>query len=142
MLLLSGFLFAQHPNKISEINKYVIIFLSFLALLGCYYFMQNQLLMALQGSNSGRISSEDGNASINAVGVAYVNANLFFILFSLQKLTYVKTKWVKFSLFLGLLSCIVIIVSTGSRGAILFTILILFINSISKIKSVINAFDC
>lgn len=140
LLLISGFLLGQNHVLFTKVNKYVIYFISVLAVVGAYYFIQNQSTIALQGSKSVRVGSDSAETGINAVGLAYVNANLFLILLFLINQQYVK-KYLKIILFIGLLSCSIIIVSSGSRGAILFIGFILFFAYFSKIKKISNVFS-
>lgn len=141
LLLLSGFLVGQNHFFFTKVNKYVIIFISILAVIGAYYFIQNQSAIALQGTQSGRVGGGDSeDIGINAVGLAYVNANLFIILLFLINQNYIKN-YQKVILFIGILSCSIIIVSSGSRGAMLFIGFILFFVYFSKIKKISNFFS-
>mgnify|MGYP006981759847 CR=1 FL=1 len=139
LLLLSGFLIGQNHVLFTKVNKYVVYLISILAVIGAYYFIQNQATIFLQGSQSVRVVNESDDG-INAVGLAYVNANLFLILLFLINQQYVK-KYLKIILFIGVLSCSIIIVSSGSRGALLFIGFILFLVYFSKIKRISNVFS-
>ncbi|WP_165732994.1 O-antigen ligase [Polaribacter sp. 20A6] len=96
--------------------------------------------MSLDTGGGGRIGGGEVDDGINAVGLAYVNANLFFILFFIINQKYVK-KVVKYILFLAILACLIIVVSSGSRGALIFTAFIVTLKYFSEIKSVLSVFS-
>jgi O-antigen ligase len=81
---------------------------------------------------------ESGNDSdINAIGLAYTNSIVFFILYYFL-IYYQLKKWVRGMVILSMCSTIFLIFSTQSRGALIYIALILLINNFYRLKSMKN----
>ena len=73
--------------------------------------------------------------NINPVGFAYANGIVFFILFHF--FSYKKLKiWIRIMLLISIASCLYIILTTESRGALIYLFLILLFYFFKKFKSV------
>lgn len=137
LLLLSGFLIGQHSSNMAVVNKITILFLCFLTILGAYFFIKNQTMLSVENSISQRIGNDGSDDNINAVGIAYCNANIFFILFYFINQDYLK-KIFKIIIFVTLISVLIVIISTGSRGALLFVFFVVSLTYINRLKSIVG----
>lgn len=140
-LLFSGFLVSRNLSLFTQPSNNLTLFLSFLTFLGCLMFIRNQSeILALSTEAVSRIGNEGKDESINAVGMAYVNVNLFFVLFYLLRNEHLK-KTTKVVVAAAIACCLVIIVSTAARGAMVYLILILLLYLLSRVKSISNLFS-
>ena len=133
LLLNSGYLISQNLKSFRQVRPTIILIICLMTFIGTYMFLKNQTDISLVHENNLRIGGQAKEENINSVGVAYVNANIFFLIFSF--FSYKKLKnWIKVFMGLSILFNIITIISTGSRGALLFTSLILLTHFIFKSK--------
>ena len=141
LLLLSGYSIASNLKYFKQASPKIVLLISLLAIIGGVMFVkfQSQLLLNSVGGNS-RSAVEDGDESgINAIGIAYTNAIVFFILYYFV-VYYNLKKWMKGIVFLSLFSVIFVILTTQSRGALIYIILILVFKNFKKLLSIRNLF--
>ncbi len=133
-LFISGFIVSKLVSTKFTISSKLIFFISFLTILSCYFFYLNISTLELVGTRN------DGGDDLNPVGIAYANTQLFLIfLFLLNRKNNI---FLKLTLIITLLSILIVILFTQSRGPVLFlgiTILIVyyknFIYTIFKFRS-------
>lgn len=134
-LLISGYIISQNINLNIKFYSLTIIIVCFLTIIGTYFFLKNQTLLSIQTSSTQRIASNSDDDNINAIGLAYTNASLLFLLFFLLREKYLK-KWLKIFIIISIICSVVILVSTSSRGAMLYVVFLLILFYLSKIKSI------
>jgi hypothetical protein len=139
LLLLSGYAVASNLNYFKKVGPNIVLLISLLAIVGGIMFVKFQSLLVLSnlGGNS-RLAVEDGDESgINVIGIAYTNAIVFFILYYFG-VYYDLKRWVKAVVFLSLFSVFFVILTTQSRGALIYIILILLMQNFKKLFSISN----
>lgn len=136
-LLLSGYLIVNNLKYFSKADPKVILLITFLTVLGVFMYLKFQSVLT---GNKSRAIVESGNDSdINAVGLAYTNSIVFFILYYFL-VYYELKKWLRWSVILSMACTIFLIFSTQSRGAMIYISLILLINNFYRLKSIKNIF--
>lgn len=136
LLMLAGYVLAKNLSYLKNVSPKIIIFIAIMSILGGLMFIkyQSQMLLESAVGGAGRAVTEDDESGINVIGIAYANAIVFFILYYF--LTYCKVrKWVKWLLFLSMFSIIFVILTTQSRGALIYIALILIIKNFKKLWS-------
>jgi hypothetical protein len=141
-LLLSGYLIGCNITFFKKVSPVIIVVIAILSIFGAVMFLkyQSQLVLNSLGGNS-RAAVEDGDESgINVIGIAYTNAILFFLLYYFVVYHDLK-KWVKGLLFLSLFSIFFVIMTTQSRGALIYIVLILILKNFKKLLSIKSFFN-
>jgi O-antigen ligase len=129
ILLNSGFIISKKYHLFKEINPNVIFIICILTILGAIMFLKNQSNINFESNV--RIGSEVKDDNINSVGLAYINANIFFIIFNFFGFVK-KRKWLNIFIILALFSIVIIIISSGARGASLSLAFTFFLPHIFK----------
>ncbi|MBF4465676.1 O-antigen ligase [Flavobacterium sp. LC2016-12] len=135
-LLLSGYLVASNLTFFKNVSPKIILFISFLAILGgmMYVRYQSQLLLNSIGGATRSATEDDGESGINVIGIAYTNAILFFILYYFI-VYYNLKKWITGVVLLSMFCVIFVILATQSRGALIFIVLILLMTNFKRMMS-------
>ncbi|MBW4360344.1 O-antigen ligase family protein [Flavobacterium taihuense] len=137
LLLLSGYFVASNLNYFTKVSPKIILLISLLAIVGGVMFIkyQSQLLLNNVGGNTRSAVEEGDDSGINVIGIAYTNAIIFFILYYFV-VYYDLKKWIKGVVFLSIFCVLFVILSTQSRGALIYIVLILLMINFKKIFSV------
>jgi len=136
-LLLSGYLIVNNLKYFSKADPNIVLLITFLTVLGVFMYIKYQSV--LSESNSRSVVESGNDSDINAIGLAYVNSIVFFILYYFL-IYYELKKWMRWLIILSMVSTIFLIFSTQSRGALIYITLILILNNIYRLKSIKNIF--
>lgn len=136
-LLLSGYLIVNNLKYFSKASPKVIILITLLTLLGVFMYLKYQSVLSDSNTNSRSVVESGNDSDINAIGLAYTNSIVFFILYYFL-VYYELKKWVRGLVILSMGSTIFLIFSTQSRGALIYIALILLANNFYRLKSMKN----
>lgn len=136
-LLLSGYLIVNNLKYFSKASPKVIILITLLTLLGVFMYLKYQSVLSDSNLNSRSVVESGNDSDINAIGLAYTNSIVFFILYYFL-VYYQLKKGVLWMVILSMCSTIFLIFSTQSRGALIYITLILLINNFYRLKSMKN----
>ena len=119
-LFVLGLILARRTMHEIKIRKSVIIFISILSITSGYFYFTNQVSLNYEVGIRGL-----GDSNLNAIGVAYVNAQLLILIiwFLLRK----NNVFIKWLLIIAAISIIIVLLITESRGPILFLVMIFFL---------------
>jgi hypothetical protein len=136
-LLLSGYLIVNNLKYFSKASPKVIILITLLTMLGVFMYLKYQSVLSDSNLNSRSVVESGNDSDINAIGLAYTNSIVFFILYYFL-VYYQLKKWALWMVILSMCSTIFLIFSTQSRGALIYITLILLINNFYRLKSMKN----
>ena len=129
-LLISGFIVSKNSFFKEEISSKTIIIICSAILLGNYFYLENYM------NFDAELLIKN---NINPVGFAYINGIIFFIIFHF--FSYKKLKiWIRIMLLISIVSCLYIILTTESRGVLIYMFFILLFSFFKKFKSVKHSF--
>lgn len=139
LLLIFGYLIARNYTLFSKVDVKFILVITLITIIGVVLYMKFQAVLDLQtaSSDSRSVIEDGGDTSINVIGIAYINAMVFFILYNFIS-TYTLNGRIKLIVLLGMISTFFLIISTQSRGALIYIVLILIIKNVFKLKSFKN----
>ena len=126
-LLCAGYSLGLKNYTNLKLSNKIITLISVLAFVGTLKFIQLQTNYTI-----GFVDRGIGDSVLNPVGVAYSNSLLILFLYWLFKNT--EKKILKYIISLSFLLAFFVLISTLSRGALLFTISILIINYFKGVK--------
>lgn len=128
-LVISGSIIYKNQKHFQKIPQSVLFFYSFLTIIGTIFFQSYLLINSLESRNFGL----ELDMGVNAIGVAYVSGILSLMFFSFLKLK--LNYYTKIVLFTSLIFCILNILTTQSRGALIFLVLTFLLFFLKKIFS-------
>ncbi|WP_157740864.1 hypothetical protein [Mucilaginibacter xinganensis] len=111
--------------------------ITLLTVLGVFMYLKYQSVLNESNLNSRSVVETGNDSDINAIGLAYTNSVIFFILYYFL-IYYDLKKWLRWFVILSMASTIFLIFSTQSRGALIYITLILIINNFYRLKSMKN----
>ena len=123
----------KNYNKNFNLNNNILLVAAGLTILSCYYFYINQTSLIHYASNSRDFVDEN----INPVGIAYSNSLLFLFFFWAASFT--SKMYVKIIMCLTMIATMLIIISSMSRGALIFISILFFIYIFREVKLSIRA---
>jgi O-antigen ligase len=131
ILFILGFILAERKKNEIKISQSVIIFISILSITSSYFYYIDQVSL-----NYDKGIRDLGDENLNAVGVAYVNAQLLILIiwFLLRKNSF----FIKWLLIIASISILIVLLITESRGPILFLSLMLFLLFFKNIFKIIK----
>jgi len=133
-LLISGFIIGKNHQIFEKLSSNVILFYSFLIFLSAFFF-QEYLFSNSLGSRSFEL-----DISVNTIGMAYTNSLLFLLFYSILRVNKNLSLFVRIILIGAILTCLVTILTTQSRGAIIFlsiTLIVIYIKNLFRFKKII-----
>lgn len=136
LLMLAGYTVAKNLSYLKNVSPKLINFIAIMSIMGGFMFVkyQSQLLLESAVGVSSRAATEDDESGINVIGIAYTNAIVFFIQYYF--LIYCNiSKWTKWLLYVSMFSVVFVILTTQSRGALIYIVLILIVKNFKKIWS-------
>jgi O-antigen ligase len=130
-LFILGFILSEREKHEIKISRLVIIFISILSIISSYFYYINQVSLNLETGVRGL-----GDDNLNAIGVAYVHAQLLILIiwFLLRKNSF----FIKWLLIIASISILIVLLITESRGPLLFLALILFLLFFKNIFKIIK----
>ena len=123
ILLCVGYSLGLKSNLNLKISKRIIFIITFLAIIGSLKFLQLQAKTFAEGL----IDRHSEGNHLSAIGIAYVNSLLILLLFWLFKNTH--THKIKYLIILAILLTFFVLISTTSRGAILYLVIIFMLHN-------------
>lgn len=120
-LLYAGYILGKNTDEFQSIPKYMLYLFTILTLSGVYQFFRFQLVQSIA---SRKLGFEE--IIINPISVAYTHALLFLYFLGLIYLVKKKNIVTKSMLFSSLIAVLIVILSSQSKGAILFLALLFF----------------
>lgn len=136
ILLICGYCIGQNAERLPIFNIELVKIFSLIAIVACLFYFKNISQLEFAG-NTRNYGKESLNSGIHAVGIAYSNALLFLVLYFcyIQYSSQLKKIW-KLSLYLALILVSGVAISSQSRGALVFVILVILLNNIRAILKI------
>lgn len=139
LLVNSGYIIAKNSDVLNNMKPKMVVFFCFLTILGAYLFIKYQAVISItEGVNASRVGLQSKSDNVNSVGLAYLNAIVFFLHFN-SFTSYNCKKYAKLLLLVAMFCSLFVIFSAGARGAMLFIGIVLFINYFHKLKSLASS---
>lgn len=130
LLLFAGYRLGKEEQPLVNVHTKWIILFAILVIIGSYKFYQIQVILLV----SSALGRDLGDEALNAVGVAYVNGLTFLFLFWLYFNN--TNRYIRLLIIIAATATLYIMISTLSRGAILYLIVFLFLFYLPKIRRI------
>ncbi len=127
-LLNAGYILGKNKNVYDKLPSTMIYLFSLLTILGSLYFIQYQATSLILFRNFGF------DDSVNAIGIAYTHGILFLLFVSFYYLKKDQNVIFKTLILLTLLVLLMVIISTQSKGAIIFLVMVFLLLKIKSLR--------
>lgn len=124
-LFLSGVLIGRYFYLFKIPSFKLIVLICLFCIIGSYFFLKFQSIYIMQELNSNNRNLADSESVINPIGLAYTNVILLFLFIQIFRFSKYDF-FTKFLLVLSILSTIFIVISTQSRGALIYALIVYF----------------